>query len=94
MRTYRERAVDRALSFRQCPDCSFDFITGEGERSCHYGDCPYRPDEIDVLCPQCRYNFFTGEGSPACGTRPACEFARTEAPDRVDLARRWLDAHG
>jgi hypothetical protein len=56
--------------FSQCPGCGYDFATGEGERSCAWGDCPYLPEELDVFCPQCRLNFLTMEGNPAL-RRPA-----------------------
>ena len=63
--------------FRKCPGCGLDIATGEGERSCAWGDCPYLPEELDVYCDTCRFNFFTGEGNPSCedpsraNTRPS-----------------------
>jgi hypothetical protein len=88
MRSWQERREARVLSFRQCPTCTYDPATGEGERSCHYGGCPYLPEELNVLCPRCNYNFFTREGEPGC-PNGECEFA-AEAPERVAMMRRWL----
>jgi hypothetical protein len=68
--------------FNQCPGCGFDLATGEGERSCAWGDCPYLPEELDVYCPNCRFNFFTMEGNPPC-----------EDPDDVFPRRRAEVAH-
>lgn len=62
--------------FRQCPGCSYDFVTGEGTRSCGWYDCPYLPEEFKVFCPACNYNFATGEGAPRCGDKPVCEWAK------------------
>jgi hypothetical protein len=45
--------------FAKCPGCGYDLATGEGERSCAWGDCPYLPEELDVFCPNCRFNFMT-----------------------------------
>ena len=50
--------------FTQCPGCGFNLATGEGVRSCSWGDCPYLPLELDVYCPNCRYNLMTREGNP------------------------------
>jgi hypothetical protein len=44
--------------FRQCPGCGFDFASGEGERSCSWGDCPYLPEELNVFA-SVPFNFFT-----------------------------------
>ena len=52
--------------FTTCPHCGLDLGTGEGERGCAWGDCPYVPEELDVYCPQCRFNFVTQEGNPPC----------------------------
>jgi ssDNA-binding Zn-finger/Zn-ribbon topoisomerase 1 len=90
VRTREARRMERVLRFRQCPSCSYDLATREGERGCHYYDCPYLPEELDVTCPRCRYNFFTDDGNPGCVDPPACKFARKEAPQRVDTLRRWL----
>jgi hypothetical protein len=100
MRTSEQRLADRqqrevrkALAFEKCPSCSYDLATGEGERSCHYYDCPYVPDLLDAVCPDCRYNFMTEEGRPACGASPCCTFALTEAPRRVETLTRWMALH-
>lgn len=79
----------RALSFQRCAQCTYDFLTGEGFRSCHYYECPYLPEVLDVRCPTCLYNFHTRDGQPECSDPPSCEFARHEAPRRVRAARRW-----
>jgi hypothetical protein len=52
--------------FSQCPGCGYDFATGEGERSCAWGDCPYLPEELDVFCPSAG-----STSSRWRGTRPA-----------------------
>lgn len=89
-RTHTE-ALQALLSFQQCPFCTYDLATGEGERACHYGDCPYLPEELDTRCPTCTYNFFTDDIHPACGDPPTCEFARAEAPRRVEALTYWLE---
>jgi hypothetical protein len=61
--------------FEQCPGCGYDIFTGEGVRSCSWGECPYLPVELDVFCPWCRFNFFTMEGNPSCADPLACEHA-------------------
>ena len=38
--------------FTSCPGCSYDFSTGDGNRSCSWGECPYLPEELDVYCPK------------------------------------------
>jgi hypothetical protein len=93
LRARQERARERALAFNQCPFCTYDLATGEGDRACHYYTCPYLPDLLDVTCPECRFNFFTGEGEAGCGPDPSCEFARTEAPIRVAALTEWLERH-
>jgi hypothetical protein len=87
-----DRALRRALRYQPCADCTYNFISGEGERSCSYGDCPYLPTDLDPRCPTCRFNFYTGDGDAACGDPPSCDFAVDEAPYHVDLLRRWLVA--
>ncbi len=42
--------MSRWEEFRQCPHCDLDLATGEGERACAWGDCPYLPEELDVYC--------------------------------------------
>jgi hypothetical protein len=61
--------------FRPCPGCGFDIATGEGERSCSWGDCPYLPEELNVFCETCRFNFFTMEGNPPCEEPLDCAHA-------------------
>jgi hypothetical protein len=92
-RARQERQTKKALAFSKCPFCSYDLTTGEGERNCHYYDCPYLPDMLDVFCPDCRFNFFTQEGDAICGDPPQCEFARNEAPVRVETLQKWLELH-
>lgn len=82
---------ERALEFRQCSWCAYDFATDEGERGCHHYDCPYLPEQLDVRCPTCLYNFFVDDGNPGCGDPPDCEFSRDIAPERVSLLSTWLE---
>lgn len=89
----RKRQRLKVLSFEACADCGWDFVTGNGERSCSYGECPYLPMELDVRCPQCLYNFYTGEGEAACGDEPTCDFARTEASERLANLELWMAEH-
>jgi hypothetical protein len=90
----QRRRVERALAFSQCPLCWYDLTTGEGRRGCHYYECPYLPEMLEVFCPKCNFNFFTREGDADCGDPPRCRFARAEAPLRVDTMVRWLQRHG
>lgn len=78
--------------FTSCPGCSYDFSTGDGNRSCSWGDCPYLPLELDVFCPDCRFNFFTMEGNPPCEDQMACAHG-IEARAHVVNARQWVAAH-
>ena len=78
--------------FRQCPGCGFDPATGDGERGCSWGDCPYLPSELDVLCPNCRFNFFTMEGNSQCGRPGVCEHSE-EQRSNVENLRTWLAAN-
>ena len=43
------QTTDRWKEFRPCPQCSFDFATGEGERGCAWGECPYVPEQLNVF---------------------------------------------
>lgn len=88
-RRSRQAAEARAASFRQCPSCSYDFATGEGQRGCHYYECPYLPEDLDVRCPTCLYNFHEQDGNPECGDPPDCEFAREVAPQRLANLASW-----
>ena len=74
--------------FRKCPGCGLDIATGEGTRSCAWGECPYLPEELDVYCDTCRFNFFTGEGNPPCDDPFRCEHA-AEPMSHVDNVRAW-----
>ena len=89
-RRSKQASKAHAVTFRQCPFCSYDFATGEGQRGCHNYDCPYLPEELDVRCPICLYNFYVGDGNPDCGDPPDCEFARDVAPERVRNVTAWL----
>ena len=75
-------------AFRQCPGCGFDFASGEGERSCSWGDCPYLPEELNVFCDQCRFNFFTMEGNPPCEDPLTCAHS-AEPRSHVENLRTW-----
>ena len=79
-------------AFRQCPGCGYDLSTGEGERSCSWGECPYLPEELDVFCPNCRFNFMTGEGNALCDHPGTCEYG-AEARTHVANLRTWVAAH-
>lgn len=82
--------MPRWEGFVQCPGCGFDLATGDGERSCSWGDCPYLPDDLDVFCPNCRFNFFTMEGNPQCGKPGVCEHS-AEPRSHVENLRTWLE---
>jgi hypothetical protein len=88
------RAWRHAQAFQQCPHCTYDLATGEGVRSCHYYDCPYLPEELNTVCPTCNFNFYTQDGQPGCGEEPTCDFARDEAPARVEALRYWVEHQG
>ena len=89
--TSRQEVLDKLLAFHTCPFCTFDLETGEGERNCHYGECPYLPEQMNTRCPTCNYDFLTDDLVPECGDPPTCHFARTEAPLRVQALRYWLE---
>ena len=78
--------------FRQCPGCGFDIGTGEGVRSCSWGDCAYLPEELNVYCDTCRFNFFTMEGNPSCEDPLQCE-SGAEALAHVENLRSWEAAN-
>jgi hypothetical protein len=80
----------KAASFARCEACAYDFRTDEGARACHYYECPYLPEELNVWCPTCRYNFLVRDGNSACGDSPRCDFARDVAPGRVRAMEQWL----
>jgi hypothetical protein len=81
--------MGRWEGFRQCPGCGYDIATGEGERSCAWGDCPYLPEALDVYCPNCRFNFFTWEGNSGCGRPGTCEHG-VDPRSNVANVRTWL----
>ncbi len=83
---------EKFLRFTQCELCNYDLMTGEGERGCHYYDCPNLPEELDVRCPICLFNFAIGDGNPDCSYPPSCDFAREVAPTRVANLVRWMAA--
>jgi hypothetical protein len=81
--------MPRWEAFVQCPGCGFDLATGDGERSCSWGDCPYLPQDLDVFCPNCRFNFFTMEGNAQCGKPWTCDHSE-EPRSHVENLRTWL----
>jgi hypothetical protein len=83
-------AMARWEGFRQCPGCGFDIATGEGERSCAWGECPYLPQDLDVFCAYCRFNFFTMEGNPSCDDPLRCEHA-LEPLAHVENVRSYIE---
>jgi hypothetical protein len=90
MGTLRERQAHHPpyLGYRQCPGCDYDLVTGTGQRSCGWYECPYLPEELKVTCPDCNYNFATGEGVSWCGEPPSCRWA-AEGYRNADNARRF-----
>jgi hypothetical protein len=79
--------------FEQCPGCGFDLVTGDGRRSCAWGDCPYLPDELKVLCDTCRFNLMTMQGNPSCDDPLSCEDA-ADARAHVENLRVWVEQRG
>ena len=77
--------------FAKCPGCGYDLATGEGERSCSWGECPYLPRELDVFCPDCRFNYFTMEGNPTCEDQMACPHG-IEPRANVEHMKAWMAA--
>jgi hypothetical protein len=88
-----ERKRERWRNFRPCPQCAFDFATGEGERACSWSECPYVPEELNVFCDNCRFDFATMEGNPPCSDPMACEHG-VEARSHVENVREWRRALG
>jgi hypothetical protein len=84
-------AMARWQDFRQCPGCGFDLGTGEGERGCSWGECPYVPADLNVFCDQCRFDFYTMDGNPMCEDPMACPEG-AEARSHVENYRRWQEA--
>jgi hypothetical protein len=86
----RSAVRERTFAFQQCPGCSYDFVTGEGARSCGWFECPYLPDDLKVFCPECNYDFATCEGTPGCGETPSCEWA-AEGIAHAENAHRFFE---
>ncbi len=84
-----EEAVARWEGFRKCPGCGYDFATGEGERSCSWGECPYLPEAIDAFCAYCRFNYFTMEGNPSCEDPMTCPHG-VEPLSHIENLRAWI----
>ena len=84
-------AMAKWQEFRVCPGCGYDLGTGEGDRSCSWGDCPYVPEELDVFCDQCRFDFFTMEGNAPCEDPKVCEHG-APARSHVENYRVWQAA--
>jgi hypothetical protein len=84
-------STSRWEGFEKCPGCGYDLATGDGERSCSWGDCAYLPEDLDVFCPNCRFNFFTMEGNAQCGKPGVCEHS-AEPRSHVENLRTWLAA--
>jgi hypothetical protein len=80
----------RWIEFRQCPGCGFDIGTGEGDRGCAWGECPYLPEALDVRCENCGFNYFTQEGNPPCEDPMTCEYAAVPL-SHVENYRRWVE---
>jgi hypothetical protein len=80
--------MSRWERFSKCQGCGYDFATGEGERSCSWGDCPYLPEELNVFCDACRFNFFTMEGNSACEDPSRCKHS-PEPLSHVANMRTW-----
>jgi hypothetical protein len=74
--------------FTKCQGCSYNFATGEGERSCSLGECAYMPEELNVFCDGCRFNFFTMEGNSPCEEPLTCRHS-AEPLAHVENMRRW-----
>jgi hypothetical protein len=85
--------MERWKDFRPCPQCSYDFATGEGERACSWGECPYLPEELDVFCATCRLDFLTMEGNPSCSDPMSCEQG-AEPRAHVANVLEWRKALG
>ncbi len=84
--------MSRWQEFQKCPGCGLDLGTGEGERGCAWGDCPYLPEELNVYCDDCRFNFYTMEGNPACSDPTTCPHG--EAPrEHAQNYGRWAAGH-
>ena len=71
-----------------CPGCQYDFGTGEGQRGCSWGECPYFPEELNVFCEDCRFDYFTMEGNHRCEDPLICEQGAA-ALVNLDNYRQW-----
>jgi hypothetical protein len=91
--SHEEAAMGNWMRFEKCPGCGWDVGTGEGERSCSWGECAYLPEELDVYCEQCRFNYFSLEGNPSCENPLTCEHASVLLA-HVENYRRWAAARG
>lgn len=78
--------------FAKCQGCGYDLATGEGTRSCSWGECPSLPEELNVFCPDCRFNFYTMEGNPPCEDQLACAHS-VEPLAHVANMLRWQAQH-
>ena len=87
------RRLDRWKEFRPCPQCAFDFATGERERDCSWGECPYVPEELGVFCDYCRFDFLTMEGNSPCADPMTCEHGE-EPRSHVANVREWMRIRG
>jgi hypothetical protein len=81
-------AVNAWERFRTCPGCAYDFATGEGAKACHWGDCAYLPEELNVFGDECRFDYLTMEGNNRCEDPLACEHAAAPLA-HVENYRRW-----
>jgi len=82
----------RWLNFIECANCNYDIATGEGERSCNYGDCAYLPEELKVVCDSCQFNWYTMEGDKRCEGGTVCEEGKA-ALANVENVKVWKAAH-
>ena len=84
--------MPRWEGFAKCQGCGYDLATGEGVRSCSWGDCPSLPEELNVFCPDCRFNFYTMEGNPPCEDQLACSHS-AEPLAHVANMLHWQAQH-
>lgn len=81
--------MERWLRFAKCPHCDLDLGTGEGERGCSWGECPYLPEELNVFCDTCRFDFLTMEGNAPCEDPLSCQQGE-DARSHVENYKRWM----
>jgi hypothetical protein len=89
----KEAVMGNWMQFEKCAGCGWDIGTGEGERTCSWGECAYLPEELDVYCEQCRFNYFSLEGNPTCDDPLTCEHASVPLA-HVENYRRWAAGRG